>query len=78
MTPQGSEYTMGFFYDELKKRVSANNAKLILHTAAVKSGFSPKLDSTLRKEDAQAICMELIRSGGPGFQVGRAIYTQIS
>ena len=73
-----SEYTMGFFYDELKKRVSANNAKLILHTAAVKTGMSPKLDATLKKEDAQAICMELIRSGGPGFQVGRAIYTQLS
>jgi hypothetical protein len=75
---QGNEYTMNFFYDELKKRVSANNAKLLLHTAAVNTGMSPKLDATLRKEDAQAICMELIRSGGPGFQVGRHIYSQIS
>jgi len=75
---QSGEFTMGYFYDELRKRVSANNAKLILHTAAVKTGMSPKLETALRKEDAQAICMELIRSGGPGFQVGRAIYGQLS
>ena len=71
---QTNDYSMDFFYDELKKKVSATNAKLLLHSAAVKSGFSPKLDTQLKKEDAEAICMELIRSGGPGFQVGRTIY----
>jgi hypothetical protein len=74
---QVTDYTMDFFYGELKKKVSATNAKLLLHTAAVKTGYSPKLDTQLRKEDAEAICMELIRSGGPGFQVGRAIYSQM-
>jgi hypothetical protein len=75
---KAEEFTMGYFYDELRKRVSANNAKLLLHTAAVKTGMSPRMETTLKKEDAQAICMELIRSGGPGFQVGRAIYTQLA
>jgi hypothetical protein len=76
-TSPGFEFTMGYFYDELRKKVSANNAKLLLHTAAVKTGMPPKMDAPLRKEDAQAICMELIRAGGPGFQVGRAIYSQM-
>ena len=72
-----TDYTMDFFYGELKKRVSDTNAKLLLHSAAVKTGFSRKLDTQLRKEDTEAICMELIRSGGPGFQVCRSIYSQI-
>ena len=75
---QKTDYTRDFFYDELKKRVSDTNAKLLLHSAAVKSGFSPKLDTQLRREDAEAICMELIRSGGPGFQAGRTIYNQMN
>lgn len=73
-----NDYTMGFFYDELKKRVSDTNAKLLLHSAAVKSGFSPRMDTLLKREDAEAICMELIRSGGPGFQAGRTIYSQMN
>lgn len=75
---QTTDYTMDFFYDELKKRVSDTNAKLLLHSAAVKSGFSPKMNTQLKREDAEAICMELIKSGGPGFQAGRRIYSQMN
>lgn len=66
--------TVDFFFNELKKKVSDSNAKLLLHTAVVRSGISCGSDVPLQKEDAQALCMELIRSGGPGFQVGRAVY----
>ncbi len=69
-----SPVTVQFFYNELKKKVSDSNAKLLLHSAVVRSGISCAADAPLQKEDAQALCMELIRSGGPGFQVGRAVY----
>ena len=66
--------TVQFFYNELKKKVTDSNAKLLLHSAIVRSGISCADDVPLEKEAAQALCMELIRSGGPGFQVGRAVY----
>ena len=75
---QTQEYTMNDFLKALRERVSANNAKLLLHSAAVKSGMPIKMDEPMRKEEAQALCMELINSGGPGFQVGRAIYSEMA
>jgi len=69
--------TVNYFLDELKKRVSPSSAKLLLHTAVVRSGLSMPVDAPMNKEDAQTLCMELIKSGGPGFQVGRAVYTQM-
>lgn len=75
---QSTEYTMNYFFAALRQRVSANNAKLLLHSAAVKSGMPIKMDEPMAKEAAQALCMELIKSGGPGFQVGRAIYSEMN
>ncbi len=72
---QSTEFTMDLFYNELKKKVSANNAKLLLHTAAVRTGMNSNMSEPMRKEEAHALCMELIKSGGPGFQVGRVIYS---
>lgn len=69
--------TVNLFLDELKKKVTDSNAKLLLHTAVTRSGISCSADAPLNKEDAQALCMELIRSGGPGFQVGRTVYSQM-
>ena len=74
---QAQEYTMNVFYDALRERVSMNNAKLLLHSAAVKSGMPVKMDEPMPKEQAKTLCMELMKSGGPCFQVGRAIYTQM-
>jgi DhnA family fructose-bisphosphate aldolase class Ia len=74
---QNQEYTMNYFFDALRQRVSMNNAKLLLHSAVVRSGMPIKMDAPMNKEDAKALCMELIKSGGPGFQVGRAIYSKI-
>ena len=72
--------TMDLFLSELKKKVSDSNAKLLLHTAIIRSGlnFSDSSRSALNHEEAHSLCMELIKSGGPGFQVGRSVYTQLS
>ena len=74
---QTEEYTMNVFLSELRERVSANNAKLLLHGAATKSGMPIKMDQPMKREEAQALCIELINSGGPCFQVGRKIYSQL-
>ena len=70
--------TMNLFLTELKKKVSDSNAKLLLHSAVTRVGIQYPQNEPLKKEDAHSLCMELIKSGGPGFQVGRAVYTQIS
>ena len=74
MTDQ-SPVTVDFFFKELKKKVSDSNAKILLHSAVVRSGIScAATDAPLEKNDARALCTALMRSGGPGFQVGRAVY----
>lgn len=74
---QTESITMNYFLNELKKKVSASNARLLLNSAIVQTGMNMPLDQELKKEDAQTLCMELIRLGGPGFQVGRQIYTNV-
>jgi hypothetical protein len=75
-----SQITMNVFLMELKKRVSASNAKLLLHTAVTKTGlnFDQNQDHPMNKVEVHTLCMELLRSGGPGFQAGRTVYSQIS
>lgn len=77
MAELNQDITMNYFLDELKKKVSPYNAKLLLQTAVVRSGVNRGADAPLAKEDVHALCMELLRSGGPGFQVGRTVYTQV-
>lgn len=72
-----STYSMNLFLTEFEKKVSATNAKLLLQGAAIKTGMGLDFQQELKKEQATALCMELIRTGGPGFQVGRAIYNQM-
>ncbi len=69
--------TMNVFLTELKKKVSDSNAKLLLHTAVTRAGIQYPEHEPLKKEDAHTLCMELIKTGGPGFQAGRALYAQI-
>ncbi len=66
--------TVNFIYNELKKKVTDSNAKLLIHSAVIRSGIACPADMPLDKATAQSLCMELIKSGGPGFQVGRAVY----
>ncbi len=72
-----SSISMKIFLSELEKKVSMNNARLLLHSAAIRSGMKPNFEQELEKEQAEALCMELIRSGGPGFHAGRTIYNQM-
>lgn len=72
-----ADMTVNYFYNELCKRVTATNAKLLLQNAVSRSGLPGNLDHALNKEEAQALCLELIRIGGPGFHVGRAVYTRM-
>ncbi|MEK6553845.1 MAG: hypothetical protein AABZ31_01280 [Bdellovibrionota bacterium] len=71
-----TEVTMNVFFQELKKRVSPSNAKLLLHSAAVNSGVAFTMETKLNTEETKTLCLELIKTGGPCFQVGRTIYTQ--
>ncbi len=73
---ENKEVTVNHFLDELKKRVSPSNAKLLLDSAVVRTGINCSSDSPLNSQDAHALCMEMIRKGGPSFQVGRAVYTE--
>lgn len=70
--------TYNLFYEELKKKVSDTNAKLLLHGAAIRTGLSYREDDPMNVEDAQALCLELIKSGGPGFHVGKSVYSQMT
>jgi hypothetical protein len=75
---ENNPITMQLFLTELKKKVSDSNAKLLLHSAVIRSGISPAADAPLKNEEAHNLCMELIKGGGPGFQVGRTVYSQIN
>lgn len=74
---ENNTITMDLFLTELKKRVSDSNARLLLHSATVRSGVHYADNAPMKKEDAHALCMELIKNGGPGFQVGRTVYSQM-
>lgn len=65
------------FYNGLASRVSQYNAQLLLHSASISSGISTDHDDFLNREQAKALCLELIKKGGPAFQVGKSLYTQV-
>ena len=68
--------TVDYFLTRLRERVSHYDARLILESALTVSGVKFGSDA-LDKEQATNLCLELIRKGGPAFQVGAAIYRQI-
>jgi hypothetical protein len=70
--------TINDFYVRLSQKVSDYNARLLLHTAVLKSGLKEEHDAPLKSEDVKTICLALIGQGGPAFHVGRDIYQQIS
>jgi hypothetical protein len=73
---QDVSITMNDFYNKLSERVSDYNAKLVLQSAAVSIGIG-RDQSRLNREEARAICLELIKRGGPAFQVGKAMYQSV-
>ena len=68
--------TLNDFYKKLSESVSDYNAKLMLQSAMISSGLDQNL-SSLNTDEAKAICLELIKKGGPAFQVGKALYHQV-
>tara|TARA_Y100000817_G_C16781458_1_gene510778 strand:- start:439 stop:717 length:279 start_codon:yes stop_codon:yes gene_type:complete len=74
--PKMTEITFQDFYDKLSSKVSGYNAKLLLNTACINSGIQKK-EETLNEEEVKQICLELIKKGGPSFQVGKEVYGQI-
>ncbi len=67
------------FLSSLKERVSSHNARLLLHSALVQIGRSgQEVDNgvVLSSDEAQKLCLILIKQGGPAFQVGKNLYKQ--
>jgi hypothetical protein len=69
--------TLKYFMKRLQERVSHDNARLILDAAVIVSGIKAPLDQELNREEATSLCMELIKKGGPAFQIGSAIYREL-
>lgn len=70
--------TAEHFLNRLKEKVSSFDAQLLLNSAIVTSGLHNRVkECTLAKEDAKALCLELIKKGGPAFQVGQSIYREM-
>ncbi len=70
--------TMNVFLVELKKKLSDSNAKLLLNSAVIRTGINCGSNEPMKAEEAHNLCMELIKAGGPGFQAGRTVYTQLN
>lgn len=69
--------TLKYFMKRLQERVSHDNARLILDAAVIVSGIKAPEDKELNKEEAASLCMELIKKGGPAFQVGTSVYREL-
>lgn len=78
MEEMKSSVTINDFYVKLSERVSDYTARLLLHTAVLKSGLKEEQHAPLKSEDAKSICLALIGQGGPAFHVGRDIYQTLS
>lgn len=72
-----NEITPQFFLKQLNQRVSQFDARLILDSAIVTSGLNLQMETKLDQEQAKGLCLELIKKGGPAFQVGTSIYRQL-
>ncbi len=68
--------TTGLILTKLQQRVSKNNAKILLDTAKIQTGLKVQDDMALDKDQAKALCLNLINLGGPSFQVGQAVYKE--
>jgi hypothetical protein len=62
---------------KLSERVTEYNARLLLHSVMVKAGLLGERDLPLNNEQAKNLCLELIKQGGPAFQVGRDLMTRL-
>lgn len=72
-----TDISMEKVYNLLCEKVTDYNAKLLMRTAAVNAGISNEMGDYLNKDEAQALCLELIKNGGPAFHVGKNVYNTI-
>ena len=77
MSQEMTNFTLNDVHMKLSEKVSDSNAKLLLHAVTIGAGFRGEKNCPLNKEDAKTICLELIKMGGPAFQVGKALYSQV-
>ncbi|MCB0356291.1 MAG: hypothetical protein KDD40_04750 [Bdellovibrionales bacterium] len=77
MSNSTGSFSLNDVYMKLNERVSAYNARLLLHSVKVGAGIHDEQNSPLAIEDAKNVCLELIKKGGPAFQVGKDLYTQV-
>ncbi|MCB9025168.1 MAG: hypothetical protein H6625_02515 [Bdellovibrionaceae bacterium] len=77
MPGKEESFSLNDVYIKLSQRVSAYNAKLLLHTIKVGAGIHSEQDDKLNPEEAKSLCLELIKKGGPAFQVGKDLYSQV-
>lgn len=68
--------TMNMILSRLQQRVSKSNAKLLFETAKIQSGLQIEDSAELEKEQAKALCLSMIKQGGPSFHVGQSIYKE--
>ena len=68
--------TTDLILSRLKQKVTFGNAKLLLDTAQAQTGIRIEGGTVLETEQARALCMTLINSGGPAFHVGQSIYKE--
>jgi len=64
------------FLERLKSRMSGYTAQMTLSSALIDSGLDPKFESELNSDELKNLCLELIKKGGPAFQVGQAMYRE--
>lgn len=65
------------FLKGLQERVSINNARMLLATALVQTGLQQE-EGELSAEQAKSLCLQLIKQGGPAFQVGQTLYRRMN
>lgn len=72
-----SELNAQLILSRLQQTVSRTNARLLLDKAKIQSGMQVLDESvTLDADQAKALCLSMIKQGGPAFQVGQAIYKE--
>lgn len=73
-----SKLTLNDFYSKLSEKVSDYNARLLMQSVMIGAGLSGSdHSSALKVEEARTLCLELIKKGGPAFQVGKVMYGQV-
>ncbi|MCB0391743.1 MAG: hypothetical protein KDD58_10645 [Bdellovibrionales bacterium] len=77
MSDNTGSFSLNDVYVKLSQRVSAYNARLLLHSVKVGAGIQDDGNEPLSLEEAKIVCLELIKKGGPAFQVGKDLYSQV-